>query len=218
MKNINQKIINLIRKLEVYSPYPLFYKFRMTKDEQEIFNKHVKSSQFYLEFGSGGSTLHVLQKSKAKIYSVESSIDWIAYLSKYLYIRKARNNQRLFFHYVNIGQTGRWGYPVSEVSKNLFPNYSKDIFNTLDANQIDTVLIDGRFRVACVLSVILNMHSNKNTTIIIHDFWNREKYHIVLNYLNKVDQIDTLGVFQIKNNIDLNSVMQDYNIYKYIAD
>lgn len=217
MKNINQKIINLIRKIEVYSPYPLFYKFRMTKDEQEIFNKYVKSSQFYLEFGSGGSTLHVLQKSKAKIYSVESSLDWIEYLSKYLFIRKARN-KRLFFHYVNIGQTGRWGYPISEVSSNLFPNYSKDIFSTLDANKIDTVLIDGRFRVACALSVIINISATKHTHILIHDFWNREKYHIVLKYLTKVDQIDTLGVFQIKNNIDLNSVKQDYDIYKYIAD
>src|SRR5690606_18853321 len=187
MKNINQKIINLIRKLEVYSPYPLFYKFRMTKNEQKVFNNHIKNSKYYLEFGSGGSTLRILQKSKAKIYSVESSSDWIDYLCKYFIIRNARE-KRLFFHHVDIGQTKGWGYPVSKESIELVPNYSNSIFNTLDAGKIDTVLIDGRFRVACVLSVILNITSNKNTTILIHDFWNREKYHRVLKYLIRSEE------------------------------
>ena len=217
MKNINQKIINLIRKLEVYSPYPLFYKFRMTKNEQKVFNNHIKNSKYYLEFGSGGSTLRILQKSKAKIYSVESSSDWIDYLCKYFIIRNARE-KRLFFHHVDIGQTKGWGYPVSKESIELFPNYSNSIFNTLDAGKIDTVLIDGRFRVACVLSVILNITSNKNTTILIHDFWNREKYHRVLKYLIEVDKVDTLGVFKIKSNVDLDLVKQDYEIYKHIPD
>lgn len=216
MSKVKQKALNLIRKLELYSPYPLFYKFRMTKGEQDVFNKYVKNSKNYLEFGSGGSTLRVLQKSKAKIHSVESSTEWIEYLSKYYFIREA-TNKRLFFHYVNIGQTGRWGFPVSKESEQLFPNYSKDVFNTLDLNEIDTVLIDGRFRVACALSVILNL-SHDNTTILIHDFWNREIYHTVLKYLTKVDKVDTLGVFKIKNDVDIAMVKQDYDIYKFIAD
>src|SRR5690606_17541628 len=217
MKNINQKIINLIRKLEVYSPYPLFYKFRMTKDEQKLFNRYIKNSKYYLEFGSGGSTLRVLQKSQAKIYSVESSIDWIAYLSNYFIIRQARK-KRLFFHHVDIGQTRGWGYPISNNSKALFPNYSNSIFNLLDPNKLDTVLVDGRVRVACVLNVILNMPPNENTVMLIHDFWNREKYHIVLKYLTKVHEVDTLGVFKIKNHINLVSVKHDYEIYKYIPE
>lgn len=217
MTKFKKKAINFIKKLDLNSPYPLFYKFRMTKLEQDMFNKYVKKSKVYLEFGSGGSTLRVLQKSKAKIHSVESSSDWIDYLSIYFIIRKTIN-KRLFFHHINIGQTGRWGYPISEDSKQLFPNYSNNIFKSLNPNTIDTVLIDGRFRAACVLSVILNITANKNTIIIIHDFWNREKYHTVLKYLNKVEKVDTLGVFKIKENIDLSLVKQDYETYKYITD
>ncbi|MGC1630950.1 MAG: hypothetical protein WA749_02445, partial [Gelidibacter sp.] len=177
----------------------------------------VNISKYYLEFGSGGSTLRALQKSKAKIYSVESSLEWIDYLSKHLIIRLAKN-KRLFFHLVNIGKTESWGYPVSNDSKNLFPNYSNSIFDLLDSKKIDTVLIDGRFRVACALNVILNLSSNKNTIILIHDFWNREKYEMVLQYLNLVQKVDSLGVFTIKNNLDLSLVKQEYDIYKYIAD
>lgn len=217
MTQIRQKITNLIRKLEINSPYPLFYKFRMTKDEQEVFNTYAKNSKVYLEFGSGGSTLRVLQKSKSRIHSVESSLDWINYLSKYFIIRRARNT-RLFFHHVDIGQTHGWGYPISKDSKKLFPNYSKSIFNSLGSNNIDTVLIDGRFRVACVLSVILNMGSNKNTIILIHDFWNREKYHCVLKYLTTIQKVETLGVFKINSNVDMDLVKQDYENYKYIVD
>ncbi|TYB77000.1 hypothetical protein [Bizionia myxarmorum] len=217
MKKIKQKAINAIKKLDIYSPYPLLYKFRMTRNEQYIFNKYIKNSNNYLEFGSGGSTLRVLQKSKAKVYSVESSSDWISYLSKYFIIRKA-TNKRLFFHHVDIGQTGRWGFPVSKDLENLFPNYSNSIFKSLDSNNIDTVLIDGRFRVACVLSVILNRASNDNISILIHDFWNRKDYHTVLKYLTEVDKMDTLGVFKIKDNLDLVLVKEDYNIYKYVAD
>ena len=217
MTKINQKAINLIKKLDIYSPYPLFYKFRMTESEQEVFDKYVKNSKHYLEFGSGGSTLRVLQKSKAKIYSIESSLDYIHYLYRYLTIRIAIKN-RLYFHYVDIGKTGRWGYPTSNDSKKSFPNYSNSIYNLFDFNKIDTVLIDGRFRVACVLSVILNMSSHPNIIILIHDFWNREKYHIVLKYLTKVHEVDTLGVFSVKDNADLNMVKQDYEIYKYIPD
>ena len=88
----------------------------------------------------------------------------------------------------------------------------------MDSFNIDTVLVDGCFRVACILSVILNLSSTDNTIILIHDFWNRDIYHTILKYLTKVDKIDTLGVFRIKDNVDLTLVKQEYDIYKYIVD
>lgn len=217
MKEMQQKAINLIRKLSVYSLHPVYYKFRMTEDEQKIFNKYIKKSKYYLEFGSGGSTLRALQKSKAIIYSVESNEDWINHLSKFLIIRRAQQ-KRLFFHLADIGETQRWGYPISGDSKKLFPNFSKSIFSIIDANKIDTTLIDGRFRVACVLSLILNVKSNSDVIILIHDFWNREKYQIVLKYLTEIDRADTLGVFKLKDTISLSAVKEDYETFKYIPD
>lgn len=189
----------------------------MTRGERKIFNKHIKSSQYYLEFGSGGSTMHTLQKSKTKIHSVESSLEWINYMSKYLIINSALD-KRLFFHYVDIGATKEWGHPVSNDSKDLFPKYSQDIFRSLDLKKLDTVFIDGRFRVACLLSVILNTPSTAGPIILFHDFWNREKFHVVLKYVTEIERVDTLGVFRIKEDLDLSLVQEDYDIYKYNPD
>jgi hypothetical protein len=189
----------------------------MSLDEKKTFNKYIKNSKHYLEFGSGGSTLHTLLKSNTRISSVESSLDWINYMCKYLII-KFFLKKRLLFYYADIGKTKEWGFPISNDSKEIFPNYSNDIFSSVDSNTIDTIFIDGRFRVACLLSVILNIPSTEDTIILFHDFWNREKYHIVLNYVTEIERADTLAVFRIKNKLDLNLVKRDYEIYKYIPD
>lgn len=218
MIKFKKKVKAIIKTLDWYSPYPILYKFAMSNNEQEVFNKYIKNSKSYLEFGSGGSTLRALQKSKAKIYSVESSIDWINYLSKYWIISFAKN-RRLFFYPIDIGKTEAWGYPISNESKHLFPNYSNSVFSALGSTEIDTVLIDGRFRVACALSTIINLSKfNNNPKILIHDFWNREQYHILLEFLTKIESVDTLGVFQVKDNLDLNLVKSKYEIYKYISE
>ena len=77
-------------------------------------------------------------------------------------------------------------------------------------------MIDGRFRVACTLKTISECYKNRDLEILIHDFWDREEYHILLKYLHEVDRADTLGVFVIKTNFDLIAIMKDYDLYKYI--
>ena len=55
MIKTKKNIKKLIRTLDRYSPYPLFFKFRMSIDEKKTFNKYIKNSKHYLEFGSGGA-------------------------------------------------------------------------------------------------------------------------------------------------------------------
>ena len=75
------------------------------------------------------------------------------------------------------------------------------------------MLIDGRFRVACTLNCILN--TPPNCRIIIHDFWNRPNYHIVLPFLETKAKADTLGLFTKKERIDLNEVKSLATQYQY---
>ena len=207
------KVKYLIHRLSKFSPYPIFYPFIMSKDEIIIFDEAIKKSRHYLEFGLGGSSLRALQKSKAKIYTVESSSDWINHMRQY-FIFRYFENKRMYIFPVNIGPTGYWGYPESDDYQNLFEEYSSRIFESIDRKSIDLALVDGRFRVACTLKIILSCHENSNLKILIHDFWNREQYHIVLKYLDTVNKADTIGVFTIKNNIDIESVEKDYEAYK----
>lgn len=159
------------------------------------------SSTNYLEFGAGESTIYASSAPMIKtIDSVESSQKYIdENLKPNVEIAKAIAMKKLQFHIVDIGETIAWGYPKDESKKHLWPNYSLSIFS--QKKFYDLVLVDGRFRVACTLNCILS--TPENCTIIIHDFWNRPQYHIVLKYLRVKDKIDTLGVFSKESNINL---------------
>jgi hypothetical protein len=80
---------------------------------------------------------------------------------------------------------------------------------------VDTVLVDGRFRVACTLRTILECHQNTNLRILIHDFSGRENYQVLRKYLHEVARVESLAVFTVKEDLDISSVMSDYEQYKY---
>ena len=210
---IKQTVKNIVRKLDQYSPYPLFYKFVMSKNERVLFDKLINKSRNYLEFGLGGSTIRAIQKSNAKIYTVESSPEWIGYMRQYTILRFFEN-KRLFIFCVDIGTTREWGYPVTGKVQNTFDCYSSSVFESIDAKTLDLVLVDGRFRVACTLKIILECNKNNDLKILIHDFWNRKNYHVLLKYLDELGKADTMGIFSIKKNINLKSVKEDLEVYK----
>jgi hypothetical protein len=214
MYTATRSVKHAIKAIDKLSPYPLFYPFEMSDNEKSIFDEAIKESKNYLEFGIGGSTVRALQKSNTNIYAVESSSDWIDYMRKYIVIQYYLD-KRLFISSVDIGPTESWGYPKSNESRNLFPAYSADIFNSIDSKSLDLALVDGRFRTACALKIILECHQNSNIRILFHDFWNREQYHIALKYLDTVDRADTIGLFSIKRGVDLDAVQKDYEVYKY---
>lgn len=215
-KNVKTNIESLVIESYCFDKNQKDYPIRLSAKERDTLIKYVKQSKQYLEFGSGGSTFLTICNSDAKIYSVESDISWIYYLRNWEIIKKAEKDNNLYFQYINIGKTGAWGKPINDSCQELYPNYSEYIFKKLDKIDIDTVFIDGRFRVACVLSAIL--YYSGNTTILIHDYENREYYHIVEEFLSKTYTADTLAVFTIKKDINIDKVKTLYEKYKYIAE
>src|SRR5690606_24906756 len=150
-----------------------------------------------------------------KVYCIESSKDWISMMREYWWIRSMEKKRLAVFH-VDIGPTKEWGIPNGEECKELFPNYSGIIYNVIPKENIDTILVDGRFRIACTLKAIQECNSNPNLQILIHDFSIRPNYHMILEYLDEVESADTLSVFKIKENIDYGQVMEAYEKYKYL--
>ena len=216
MATLISGVKRFVRKLDSFSPWPKLYSWAMTNAERTLFDRTVKNSKQYLEFGSGGSTLRILEKSNATVYSVESSADWIQFLRTYFFVRR-HEGKRLTFFPIDIGKTKEWGHPEDDTAKHLFPSYSSAFFDSIDPKKLDVILVDGRFRVACVLSTILHTYSSdhNNQIIMIHDFWQREYYHDVLNYLEVIDKVDSLGVFKVKDGIDIDLVRKDYDAYKF---
>jgi hypothetical protein len=188
------------------------YPFLMNPKEIKLLHQFASQSKNYLEFGSGGSTLYVLDHSGASITSVDSYEIWVLEMMKYKSVKDAVASKRLEFYYANIGKTLHTGYPDGNASKELYPTYSKSVFDNINGGEVDLVLIDGRFRVACTLQTILHCPSAK---IAIHDFCNRPEYHVVLDYLEEVESADSLGVFHVRAGADRNVILLDYDRYKY---
>lgn len=169
----------------------------MTENELNLLQNELKNAHCYLEFGSGNSTS--LAASLHNIHRMDIiESDNSFFMEKVCIVpsvKEALDSGRLVYHYIDIGKTGLWGYPLTTECLDSWPDYHKKAFKT--GINYDLVLVDGRFRIACVLQACLKC-SNK-THILIHDFFNRPSYFVVAPFLNLIKQVDTFGLFKIDN-------------------
>lgn len=94
-----------------------------------------------------------------------------------------------------------------------YNNHLRDLSKD-EQNNIDLVMIDGRFRVACCLKCY-NIISDI-CLIVFDDFLDREQYHVVLKYFEIIDKtIDKRMVILKKKK---HVVMSDDLIKKYELD
>ncbi len=185
----------------------------LTGDEVATLQSYQRKSDIYLEFGAGGSTFLALNAGAAKIYSVESDLSWIEFLECYKQIRTAERMDKLNFYCINIGRLKPFGYPIDDSRKEHYKDYSDIYSKQAHLENADSVFIDGRFRVACALATALNC--KKDTAIMIHDYTNREYYHVVEQFLDIVKITDSLAVFKIKSDIDKDKAETLYAEYQY---
>lgn len=178
---------------------------RMSQSEQGLFATALHEARFLLEFGAGGSTSFAARLGVARIVSVESDRSWLDCLA----VRPEIKAVDFTAYHVDIGPTGQWGTPVDPSRARGWPAYYRRVWADLAArNDVpDVVLVDGRFRVACVLSSLLQI--GPSTKLIVHDFWDRPHYHCVLAHLDCIGRADTLGVFVPRGDIDWRRVAEE---------
>lgn len=205
---------NIDLKNDQKSDMPNKFSVILSPEERKLLIHNLQQSKHYLEFGAGGSTFLALLYSDVDVVSVENEQDWINDLRKWKYINKNENiTKRLKFYYTNTGETTGWGIPANpEKDKNLLPNYSANVFKAFD-NNYDIVLIDGRYRVACTLQTILN--TDANVKIFIHDYTYRPEYHVLEEFLDLKQTVDSMVYFKKKKNIDKKAVAKMYEKFKY---
>ena len=175
----------------------------MSDSEIEVLTKYLEKATNYLEYGSGGSTVYACKFSNLnKIKTIESDRKWALEMKEVC--------PKADINYINIGRTGKCGTPVDKLSIDSWKNYSMNY-----SSEFDLVLIDGRFRVACLLNIILK---KGNPIILFHDFNNRPEYHIVKQFCTILESIDTLVVLKINNNNDLNKISMLYKNYSLNSD
>jgi len=196
---------------------PTYFPFVMYEEEKELFKKYIQHSKGYIEFGLGGSTISSLIHSQTIIHSVDTNDSWINFMKEYKIIQDNLDH-RLKIYKIDIGATKSWGYPVDDSKKENYKIFSSKIFSEVDLTQIDTVLVDGRFRVACTLNTVLYFNNLKNINILIHDYSLREDYKIVEKYLELKEKAKTLYIFKIKENIDIIQLKEDISKFENHPD
>lgn len=166
----------------------------MPELEKSLFYNYLNRSKYFFEFGSGGSTYQAaINRNTIKIWSVESDKEWLNQLSNINLYGKVN------FIFADIKASGNWGYPGTESKYEDWVKYNR-AFNNLDESDrqlVDTILIDGRFRVACALNILEYIDSNVN--VVFDDFLDRNYYHFVLNYYEIIDQAGRMVVLKKKN-------------------
>ena len=189
------------------------YKLTMLFDgDDSLFKDVLKTSKIFGEYGCGSSTEWVLNNTKANIFSVDSSKQWIDEIN----LKNAAYKKRLKLKYIDLGEVENWGRPVGYEKSYNFINY----FNWIWNQDIlpDTVLIDGRFRVCCFLTSI--KYANENTKIIFDDYNNRPYYHVVEKFVKKEQTCGRQALFIVKNKNDINIDLLNIEInnFHYVMD
>jgi hypothetical protein len=191
-------------------------KTRMSDAELSLFTHAITGKNCAIEFGAGGSTYRLVDAGVGEILSVESDPQWIEMVTNHKFLQPHVASGRLTVHHADIGPTKGWGAPADKSSMKEWPHYWRDPWRHVEAERVDLVFVDGRFRVACTLNSILQ--GTRNMTIVIHDFWNRSRYHVLMKYLNCACRADTLGVFFPRDQIDTRNLAADLVNYAFVAD
>lgn len=154
------------------------------------------ASDLIVEYGSGGSTCHAAGLGKTVI-AVESSIHWLLELVASCAERETPG--RIIPLWSDIGNTKEWGYPVDDSKVKEWHRYATLPWVYCDEHGLapDTVLIDGRFRVACFIATCLAI--KKTTRILFDDFASRPHYHVVLEVLPAARHVgERMAVFEVE--------------------
>lgn len=125
-----------------------------------------------LEYGSGGSTAVAAELPGKTIFSVESDKSWAKGMQAWFAANPPASAPVI--HYGDIGQTKAWGHPKSLKSHRKWPGYALSVWDRPDFVAPDTVLIDGRFRSACFMTVLLK--TKAPVTVLWDDYIGRPRY------------------------------------------
>lgn len=188
----------------------------MTINELTLLQSAMCDAENYLEFGAGNSTCRAVEtKNIRSITVVESDpVFWEKQILTIPSIKIAYNANRLKPILVDIGPTTHWGYPIDTSCADKWPMYHLCAFQSVAP--YDLLLVDGRFRVACILNACLSC--KEDTRILIHVFFNRPIYWVVRPFIKLERRADTMGLFSIKKTQHTKLLKEYISIYKNVPE
>jgi hypothetical protein len=183
---------------------------RMDEQGLQFFKNSLAQSQCYLEYGCGGSTVYACNEAKVRnVISVDTSWGWVAQ------IREEANSvdANLYLEHIDVGEVGDWGRPKGTDRYRDFWKYTVAPWKKAAELKLvpDTVLIDGRFRVACFLYSLLA--ARQGTTLIFDDYFDRPNYFVVEKYCRLEQRVGRVGIFKTSQNFNTADLVAEYARY-----
>lgn len=166
----------------------------MPEAEVEHLTRAYAEARVILEYGSGGSTEIVAHMPGKYIMSVESDRDWARGLRKKL--SGSDTLSQAVIHYVDIGATGPWGRPLDDRSWRNYHLYPNDVWEQRWFRHPDVVLIDGRFRTACLATVLLR--AERPVKVLFDDYSIRPRYHQIEEIIEPARMIGRMAEFHVE--------------------
>ncbi len=153
-----------------------------------------KMADSILEYGSGGSTVFAARETRARVVSVESDRKWAADLAAHL-ITEGIDRPDVVVRWCDIGRTRGWGQPAEAGRWGQFHTYPLLPWSIAGFSP-ELVLIDGRFRMACLAAVML--HCQRPTTVLFDDYARRPAYHAVERVVPLKSLVGRMARFEIE--------------------
>lgn len=185
----------------------------MSQNEVALFIRYVSKAKNYFESGCGGSTMIACKVGKPdlRVTSIDSSKEWIGIVLNSTHVAEKTAKKLLTMTPIDIGPIGAWGFPkdLSAESKSSWHKYSKAISAT--GEKYDLVLVDGRFRIACLIEAFL---SNPQANVLIHDFFeagHHNSYKALLEVSEVADRAQTLVALRRKPDASKEDLVKLYN-------
>jgi protein O-GlcNAc transferase len=178
------------KKWEWIKKYPkLLFLPHMEFEEYLLFKDLCKNKKVFIEYGSGGLTIHLLKSGK-EVFTVESNGAFHNLMNSLNLVQKAEGRS-LHSVFIDLGPCDQWGKPLTVEKESEWSRYYSEVWQHINPqrSKVDVVFIDGRFRVACCLYSILKVveYGWKDTLFLVHDFWRRKHYHEVLRFLMNIN-------------------------------
>lgn len=158
--------------------------------ESDFLCRYYEAADTILEYGSGGSTVLAAELGRT-VFSVESDKAWAERLAAHV----APISPKAHVHFADIGPTGPWGAPAKAREHRKFPGYALSVWERPDFVQPDLVLIDGRFRAACLVAVLLR--TVQPVTVLFDDYLKRGYYHGVERLARKEELVGRMARFTV---------------------
>jgi len=147
-----------------------------------------------LEYGSGGSTVMASEMSGKSVISVESDKNWAAMMQAWFAENPGASHPTIL--HADVGKTGEWGMPETDKRWRAFAKYPLGVWELDGFVQPDVVLVDGRFRVGCLLATLFR--TTKPVELYFDDYAGREPYHVVESFVKPTEIRGRMARFEIK--------------------